>query len=298
MSKTLNYYEIEPENNTFVEVVADVTHRCNMSCKNCYIPNRNIPDMDIDRLIDCVSRFPKRTMIRIIGAEPTMRKDLPEIITRVKQAGHKVCVLTNGLRLAKIHYCQQLKDAGLRHIYISMNGVDNDDWYETIDELRCAQKKTQALLNSKKMNFVIDIGCILVKGVNDDAPKRMYEFLNENNIKNCVIRFKNVGQIGRHMEGIENHTMESLKQSVAKHFGITVEQIDRTSEQVENDSIVFPVNEKAGLMYKSGIWIKLTNWDADGKTAPLLNSQRRGRITQNFKVAPFFEHVKENEFEY
>jgi len=92
--------------------------------------------------------------------------------------------------------------------------------------------------------------------------------------------------------------MESLKQSVAKHFGITVEQIDRTSEQVENDSIVFPVNEKAGLMYKSGIWIKLTNWDADGKTAPLLNSRRRGRITQNFKVAPFFEHVKENEFEY
>ena len=141
MSKTLNYYEIEPENNTFVEVVADVTHRCNMSCKNCYIPNRNIPDMDIDRLIDCVSRFPKRTMIRIIGAEPTMRKDLPEIITRVKQAGHKVCVLTNGLRLAKIHYCQQLKDAGLRHIYISMNGVDNDDWYETIDELRCAEKR-------------------------------------------------------------------------------------------------------------------------------------------------------------
>ena len=67
---------------------------------------------------------------------------------------------------------------------------------------------------------------------------------------------------------------------------------------VENDSIVFPVNEKAGLMYKSGIWIKLTNWDADGKTAPLLNSERRGRITQDFKVAPFFEHVKENEFEY
>ena len=116
MSKTLNYYEIEPENNTFVEVVADVTHRCNMSCKNCYIPNRNIPDMDIDRLIDCVSRFPKRTMIRIIGAEPTMRKDLPEIITRVKAAGHKVCLLTNGLRLSGITYAKKLKRAGLRHV--------------------------------------------------------------------------------------------------------------------------------------------------------------------------------------
>ena len=33
-----NYYELEPENNIFQDVVIDVTHRCNMNCKNCYIP--------------------------------------------------------------------------------------------------------------------------------------------------------------------------------------------------------------------------------------------------------------------
>ena len=287
----LNYYELEPEENTFIEVVADVTHRCNMMCKNCYIPNRDVPDMDIDKLIDCVSRFPKRTMVRIIGAEPTMRKDLPEIVARIKKAGHKVCLLTNGLRLSRERYCRELKEAGLRHVYISMNGVDDDDWYEKIDELRCAGKKVQALENARDMNWVIDIGCILVKGVNDDAPKRMAELLERLNIDNAILRFKNVGQIGRHMEGFENHTLEELTDRVARAFGVT----EVKSRPVGPDSIVFPVGDGSGLMYRSGIWIKITDWDATGKEAPLLNSTRRGRITQDFKVAPFFEHVKLNE---
>ena len=297
MTTTLNYYEQNPEDNSFIEVVADVTHRCNMSCKNCYIPNRDIPDMDIDKLIECVSKFPKRTMIRIIGAEPTMRNDLPEIITRVKDAGHKVCLLTNGLRLAKPRYCKQLKDAGLRHVYISMNGVDKDDWYEEIDELRCSAKKTAALQNAKNMNWVIDIGCILVKGLNDDAPTRMINLLRENNIKNCVIRFKNVGQIGRHIDG-PNHDMNSLTQLVAEQFNLSLDHIKEKHIPIEKESILFPVDANAKQDYKSVIWIKLTNWDSSGKYSPLLNSKRRGRITQDFKIAPFFEHVKLNEFQY
>lgn len=291
---SLNYYEQDPEDNTFIEVVADVTHRCNMNCKNCYIPNRDVPDMNIDNLIDCVSKFPKRTMIRIIGAEPTMRNDLPEIITRVKSAGHKVCLLTNGLRLSRSHYCQQLKDAGLRHTYISMNGVDVDDWYEEIDELRCATKKVAALRNAKAMNWVIDIGCIIVKGVNDDAPTRMINLLKECGIENCVIRFKNVGQIGRYLKR-ENHTMESLTQLVADQFNLSLDHIKEKSIPIEKESILFPVNPDAKLVYKGGIWIKLTNWDSEGKYSPLLDSKRRGRITEDFKVAPFFEHVKINE---
>lgn len=291
---SLNYYEQNPEENTFIEVVADVTHRCNMNCKNCYIPNRDVPDMNIDKLIECVSKFPKRVMLRIIGAEPTMRSDLPSIITRVKKAGHKVCLLTNGLRLSRLNYVESLKKAGLRHVYISMNGVDKDDWYEEIDELRCATKKVAALQNAKKMNMVIDIGCIMVKGLNDDAPTRMINLLKENGIENCVIRFKNVGQIGRYLKR-PNHTMESLTQLVADQFNLSLNHIKEKSIPIEKESILFPVDPNARLVYKSGIWIKLTNWDSEGKYSPLLDSTRRGRITEDFKIAPFFEHVKMNE---
>ena len=35
-----------PEENPFNTVFVDLTHRCNMKCRNCYIPNRQVPDMD------------------------------------------------------------------------------------------------------------------------------------------------------------------------------------------------------------------------------------------------------------
>jgi len=84
MTNLPGYYELDPEDNHFTDVTADVTHQCNMTCQNCYIPNRDIPDMDIDKLINTINRFPKRTMIRIMGAEPTMRNDLTDIIVRIR----------------------------------------------------------------------------------------------------------------------------------------------------------------------------------------------------------------------
>ena len=35
-----------PEQSPYDIVMVDVTHRCNMTCANCYLPNRVIPDMD------------------------------------------------------------------------------------------------------------------------------------------------------------------------------------------------------------------------------------------------------------
>ena len=48
----MNYFELQPEENTFLNIVVDLTHKCNMECANCYIPNRDIPDLDKDRLED------------------------------------------------------------------------------------------------------------------------------------------------------------------------------------------------------------------------------------------------------
>ena len=89
---------IPPSENTFETVMVDVTHRCNMACANCYLPDRTVPDMDIARLEDCLAAFPNRTNVRIAGAEPTLRRDLPEIIDMVRRNGHRAVLLTNGLR--------------------------------------------------------------------------------------------------------------------------------------------------------------------------------------------------------
>lgn len=300
------YYEQEPENNTFQDVIIDVTHRCNMSCKNCYIPNREIPDMDMEKMLEAISKFPKRTMIRIIGAEPTMRKDLAEMITRIKQTGNRCTLLTNGLRLANDKYVKKLKQHGLRHCYLSMNGADNDDWYEAIDELRCATKKVQALTNLKHNKFIIDTGTIIVKGVNDEVLGSMLHLFQKLGIENVMARLKNVGDIGRSMQDQDNYTMDELIDLASKQTGLSVDYINEwrhkpiyQNTEPEIDSFIFPMKQEQAerkLLHKSGIWFKIANWKGDeGQSIPLRNNKRRGRLTPEFKVAPFFEHVKMNE---
>ena len=110
----MNYFELKPEENTFSNIVVDLTHKCQMSCANCYIPNRNIPDLDKETLFKFLEKLPERTYIRLIGAEPTMRDDLAEIISTVRKIGHRPSLTTNGLKLAHKPYVQTLKDAGLR----------------------------------------------------------------------------------------------------------------------------------------------------------------------------------------
>tara|TARA_A100001015_G_scaffold295937_1_gene375529 strand:+ start:244 stop:1191 length:948 start_codon:yes stop_codon:yes gene_type:complete len=306
------YYEQEPENNTFQDVIIDVTHRCNMTCKNCYIPNRDVPNMDMEKMLETISKFPKRTMIRIIGAEPTMRKDLPEMIQRIRKTGNRCTLLTNGLRLAKDSYVKTLKQHGLRHCYLSMNGADNDDWYEKIDELRCAKKKMQALENLRKNNFIIDTGTIIVKGINDNAIERMLHLFKIYNIENVVCRIKNVGNIGRSMTsgfGIggqeDNYTLSGLVKLFTKQTGLSEDYIYSwqnrpiyQNDAPEVDSFMFPLDHKSEgkFMHKSGIWFKIANWKGEeGQEIPLRNNTRRGRLTPEWKVAPFFEHVKMNE---
>ena len=288
MNTIPGYYEQEPENNTFQDVIIDVTHRCNMTCKNCYIPNREIPDLDMEKMLEAISKFPKRTMIRIIGAEPTMRKDLPEMISRIKKTGNRCTLLTNGLRLSKDSYVKRLKQHGLRHCYLSMNGADNDDYYEQIDEMRCATKKVQALVNLKHNNFVIDTGTIIVKGINDDVLERMLHLFKKVGVENVMARLKNVGDIGRSMQDQDNYTMDELIELASKQTGLSVDYINEwrhkpiyQNTEPEIDSFIFPLKpeQEGKLLHKSGIWFKIANWKGDeGQTIPLRNNKRSLRI--------------------
>ena len=38
--------------NPYRVIIADLTHRCNMTCANCYIQNRQLPDMDADKFME------------------------------------------------------------------------------------------------------------------------------------------------------------------------------------------------------------------------------------------------------
>lgn len=304
MQKLFNYNEIEPEENTFVDICADITHQCNMTCKNCYIPNRDIPDMDLDKFKDFMNRLGGKAFIRIIGAEPTMSKNCAEFIKAVYEPknGHSCTLVTNGLRLSHKKYLDSLIQAGLRSVTLSLNGVDNDDWYEQIDEMRCASKKMKALRNIVERKMNLNTGTIIIPEINYEAPARLLEVIEKENVKNVMMRIKNVGQLGRYQKDAdENIKMDGLVKLCSEQFGVSEDYIwshhgvPYYNKFNEKNSILFPLRE-GNKLFNRGRWVKITNWDTDNEGGiPDPGSERRGRVTQDFRIAPFYEHAKENE---
>lgn len=286
---------IEPEKNPFNLLVADITHKCNMECANCYIPNRDIPDMNVEQLYKFLNKLPKRIIIRLIGAEPTMRSDLPDIIRNVKKSGHNVSLTTNGLKLSSKKYVEKLKMSGLRMVLISMNGADDPNAYDVLDGgLHYCAMKVKALRNCMEKNMIINTGTIIAKGVNESAFVKQYD-LFKNIAKDVgykprvkpILRFKSVGHIGRHMKEA-SYSLDELR----NFLHTQIPEAKRVDVRSPNHATLCDLYET------DDAYIRIIDWTIDEEGVPDAGNEFRGRITPEWKVAPFFEHVKENEFNY
>jgi len=288
--------ELNPEENSFNLLMVDLTHRCNMECANCYLPNRDIPDMDVTKLYEFLRKLPHRIIVRLIGAEPTIRKDLPDIIRNVKKCGHQVSLTTNGLKLSSKKYVQELKKSGLRMVLISMNGAADPEVYEILDNGReYADMKHKALVNSMKSRMIINTGTIIAKGSNEftlrDQVDLVRKTMKETNYRvriKPILRFKSVGHIGRYMKDA-TYTLPELEEAF-KYY---------VHDATKVDDIVSPNHAVLANFYElDDMFVRLIDWEIDDDGIPDSDNEYRGRVTQNWKVAPFFEHLKQNEFGY
>lgn len=313
----MNHFKLEPEDSICQSLVADITHRCNMECANCYLPNRSIPDMNISKLYDLISRLPNRTYIRLLGGEPTLRADLAEIISTIIKMGHKPSLTTNGLKLAQLDYCQTLRDSGLKYVLISMNGANDDSLYKKLDNGKYATLKTRALENIIKCRFDFHIGMIIARNINETAISKLIHLIEDIALSNNVnfdndlpykrikpiIRLKSIGTIGRHIKDASYslHQLIDMTKSqlnLTSHFS-TLQKVSSGVNYLDyaynegNYSYLMPLQTRSGTIY-----LRFIDWEADENGIPDAGNIRRGRITSDFKIAPFFEDIKLNEFGY
>jgi molybdenum cofactor biosynthesis enzyme MoaA len=295
----VNYFEVDPNANPFKVIYIDASHRCNMACHNCFIPNRTVPDIDQQKFDKFLRQLPSRVEIRLFGGEPTLNPHLPEIIRSTRELGHSCTLITNGLKLADLSYCKTLHEAGLREVNVSMNGGTDRELYKKIDNLDCFDRKLQAVENVAKLRMRLRLGSILMKGHNDQVPKMLFELAKKFDVP-TTLNFRNVSQVGRYtLEKNENFSFVEMVRHVCDLLGYNFENAMKSNviNALEQERIVlFSEREKTkALGHKHDIWIKITDWSPPDSNFPDPDSKRRGRLTQDFRIAPFFEHVKKNE---
>jgi len=104
-----------------------VGNRCNLQCPYCSVDYRRVVSVDAEEVRGALERGAAAGLrkVSLLGGEPTLRPDLPELVAYARQVGFElVDITTNGLRLADAAYLDALIDAGLTSVQLSLHASD------------------------------------------------------------------------------------------------------------------------------------------------------------------------------
>lgn len=104
-----------------------LTYRCNNDCAHCYNDRpRNFAEMSTEQWKIVLDKLWKLGIPHVVftGGEPTLRDDLPKLIAHAEANGQITGINTNGRRLSDPAYLNELVQAGLDHIQITVESHD------------------------------------------------------------------------------------------------------------------------------------------------------------------------------
>jgi len=106
-----------------------LTYKCQNRCTFCYANSpsrgREVPEMntaEVKVIIDRIYDEAHCPTVSFTGGEPTLRKDLPELVSYAKAKGMRVNLITNGLKCGDPAYVRTLAEAGLDSAQVSIEG--------------------------------------------------------------------------------------------------------------------------------------------------------------------------------
>jgi MoaA/NifB/PqqE/SkfB family radical SAM enzyme len=105
-----------------------LTHRCNLRCRFCHIPEEPVPEQDTEgmkRIIDRLDRMGIAVLSISGGGEPLLRSDVTELLNYAAAKGLYTKITSNGT-VGRDKYAELLA-SGISEISISLDGVSGND---------------------------------------------------------------------------------------------------------------------------------------------------------------------------
>ncbi|MCK5213788.1 MAG: radical SAM protein [Candidatus Omnitrophica bacterium] len=170
------YFSLMSESLPQRDYILHLTNACNLNCPICLADanQKERKDYPLDDLKGFL-KGKKNYKIDLMGAEPTMREDLPEIIDEINRSGNIAALHTNGIKLADSQYLQQLMKSGLHEVHLQFDGF-NDDVYEKIRGKKQLALKIKALENLERLHVATDLVATIIRGINEQEMVKILDY--------------------------------------------------------------------------------------------------------------------------
>ncbi len=153
---------------------------CNQRCYFCYFIDRILdhshPEhafMSLEKAKQITSTlryFYGNRSIDIQGGEPTVFKEILELIRHCRDIGLIPTLITNGLMLHKPGVLEKYREAGLRDFLVSLHGIE--EIHDEVVGVKGAYKKiTASIARMREINFPFRFNCTMSKPVVPIIPQ-------------------------------------------------------------------------------------------------------------------------------
>ena len=188
-----------------------VIDKCNFRCPHCmpaeiFGADYNFLSKDqllsIDEIVRLAQLFVDLgvTKLRITGGEPLVRPDVVAIVERLAALSgvEDLALTTNGYYLSK--YAQQLKDAGLHRLTVSLDSLDDEVFMKMNGRKSTVSHILEGIAAAEAVGFAaLKINCVVKKNVNDHT------------IVDLARHFKGSGHILRFIEYMDVGNLNGWK---------------------------------------------------------------------------------------
>ncbi|MDT8382072.1 MAG: radical SAM protein [Brevefilum sp.] len=278
-------------------VSAEVTMRCNLRCKHCYIPMamRKGPDYQELSLKEYEKYFAEfadagTLWLLLTGGEPFLRPDFLEIYDAAKRQGFIITIFTNGT-LIQEHHLKHLAEYRPFNVEITLYGATQQT-YEGVTGVpgsyqRCMQAIEGILAHNLPLKLKSTLSTLNVHELNQ----------MEKLAESFGLQFYFDPVISSRIDG--DHTPLQYRLTADRIAAIEARDENRAREWHHLYNLDFDLEDRAGKMYICGAGRTGLHMDSTGKLSLCMSSRapqydlRRGSFQQAWDV--FFPELIERQ---
>ena len=217
---------IDPFGREITYLRMSVTDRCNLRCTYCmaekmsFLPRQQILTLEEMAEIGLVFSELGVNKIRLTGGEPLIRQGIMTLVERLgaMEPLDELVMTTNGFFLPE--YAQQLKDAGVERLNISIDSL-NPDRFREISRTGELSQVLAGIESAQKAGFAnIKLNAVILAGVNDGEILDLAKFAINGDMDISFIEEMPLGDIDSHRRAETQVFSEKIKEVLSGHYSL------------------------------------------------------------------------------
>ena len=181
-----------PEKNIFnppylKNLMINITEKCNLTCKHCYITDKNPIDSPFDKLKEIIKDFYELQGVKLVltGGEPLLYSHLKELLLYLKDIPLIKVLLSNGVLIKKSPELIDLLRDNYFEVFVSIDGLERT--HNDFRDANCFQDSIEGIKTLLKEGITVSVNTMVHKQNLNEFDEMFKLFKSLGNIKNWSI---------------------------------------------------------------------------------------------------------------